>query len=285
MDSISQIALPNEDEADDSLSTILFTTIAQLFREVNRSTGDALIVKSISPEAFSQLEKARERNGRKIRFSLYDPETQTLIITIPHGPHEALHSALYITEIFFEIGQIGLRYNWKHTSSKLFLPRGSNGGRRGEGDSGGGPNPERRDPHTFPTLVIEAGYSQSLRSLRQKARFWFDISNHDIKIVILAKLYRNRGIIILEKWQEGPSHPRSGATTTRSMPPLEASCYQTIVITKIDGNPPTFQVTSGDLVLSFRLLFLREPRQGESDIIVTVPKLQLYAEEVWTEVG
>ncbi|KAL7954252.1 hypothetical protein V8C34DRAFT_317467 [Trichoderma compactum] len=283
MNHTAQIVPP--DEEDSTLAKIHFTTVARIFIEVDRALGDALVVNSISSEDFTKLERARERRGRRFRLSLYDPDTQTLIITIPTGQHEVLHAFLYTMEVVASIIFMGLRYNWNILASKTFLPRGSNGGHRGEGDSSGGPFPERSGSRAFPTLIIEAGYSQSLTSLRQKARFWFHISNHDVKIVILAKLSRNRGLLTLEKWEEGPSQSRHGATTTRSVPPLEAFCRQTIIITKIDGDPPTYQVTGGDLVLSFRLLFLRDPRQGERDIVITAQGLEIYADRVWDQLN
>ncbi|KAK0703538.1 hypothetical protein B0T26DRAFT_731810 [Lasiosphaeria miniovina] len=39
----------------------------------------------------------------------------------------------------------------------------------------------------WPTLVIEAGFSQSLGELHIAMRRWFSMSNHEVKIVLLAK--------------------------------------------------------------------------------------------------
>lgn len=58
----------------------------------------------------------------------------------------------------------------------------SKGGGSGEGDSSGGPSPERRGCGAFPIIMVEAGYSQSWQYLRQKAQWWFRISNHDINL-------------------------------------------------------------------------------------------------------
>lgn len=112
---------------------------------------------------------------------------------------------------------MGLNYSWKQTAATEYFNGGSSGseGGSGEGDSSGRPLPERSSPGAFPTIMIEAGYSQSLQYLRQKAKWWFDISNHDIKSIILAKLYLRRRTIILERWEERQRKPRVGATTTR----------------------------------------------------------------------
>lgn len=57
----------------------------------------------------------------------------------------------------------------------------------GEGDSVLKPISKRPSGKDFPTLVIEAGYTQTWLSLRTKARWWFEHSKYDVKIVLLAK--------------------------------------------------------------------------------------------------
>lgn len=83
----------------------------------------------------------------------------------------------------------------------------------GEGDSAGGPRAERGDA-VWPTLVIEDGDPETLNDLRNDLEWWFDASNHQVKIVLLAKFDHNRNQIILEKWVEVHTPPRQGATTT-----------------------------------------------------------------------
>ncbi|OIW30885.1 hypothetical protein CONLIGDRAFT_642929 [Coniochaeta ligniaria NRRL 30616] len=56
-----------------------------------------------------------------------------------------------------------------------------------EADSSGGPSPERDFPDTWPTLVIEAGFSQSLSELQKAVRWWFAEPLHDVKIVLIVK--------------------------------------------------------------------------------------------------
>jgi hypothetical protein len=61
---------------------------------------------------------------------------------------------------------------------------------------------------------------------------------------------------------------------------------QTITIERAPENtatqtPARYVVTSGALRLEFRLLFLRDPREGESDVIINVQDLERYAATVW----
>ena len=55
---------------------------------------------------------------------------------------------------------------------------GSGNRRRKESDSGGGPWPERSVAIIWPTLVIEAGYSESAAGLHNDIERWFVMSNH-----------------------------------------------------------------------------------------------------------
>ncbi|OTA97332.1 hypothetical protein M434DRAFT_296612 [Hypoxylon sp. CO27-5] len=152
----------------------------------------------------------------------------------------------------------------------------------GEGDSAGGPIPERRGHDKWPTLVIEAGVNESLAQLRLDTEWWFAASNHDVKIVLLAKLDSSQRMITLEKWVEEPVAARSGATTTRRSAALRPILQQTITIRRNEATSPiSYNVTRGALVLEFRLLFLQSPGSGEGDIIISVSDLQWYAECVW----
>lgn len=47
--------------------------------------------------------------------------------------------------------------------------------------------------------------------------WWFAASNHQVKVVLLAKFDHNRTQIVLENWVEVQAQqPRQGATTTRA---------------------------------------------------------------------
>ncbi len=87
-------------------------------------------------------------------------------------------------------------------------PPSDSGGRRRkgkEGDSTGGPKPERAKKGAWPTLVIEAGYSESLDQLHCDKNWWFRESQHQVKIVVLAKF--DHPISLLEKWEEDRQYP------------------------------------------------------------------------------
>jgi len=119
------------------------------------------------------------------------------------------------------------------------------------------------------------------------AKWWFSASDHQVKIVLLAKLVRHRRRIILEKWVETVQAPRPGPVTRAAAHfanTPQPHCAQEITINWA-GNTPnlpaSYVVTSGDLQLDFDLLFLRPPGPTEGYILITVPRLQLWASRVW----
>lgn len=114
-------------------------------------------------------------------------------------------------------------------------------------------------------------------------KWWFDTSNHDVKIIILAKFHTHQNCIQIEKWEEHSQAPRPGAMSTRSTSRLVPIKQQNIFITQDKStSPPTYHVTRGALVLDFSLLFLRLPdaSRGEGDFVFTVHDLEEYARDV-----
>ncbi|KAK2590464.1 hypothetical protein QQS21_011851 [Conoideocrella luteorostrata] len=274
-------------EAEDK--TIVFTTIKKLFNEIDRTVGDSLTVTSVSDSDFAAIKAQRNKLGQKFRF-WYQSKHHLLIVTIPTGVHESLHGTLY-GHFQIALGAMGL-YNegWHYFGSTTCKGRAisGTGGDEGEGDSSGGPAPMRSSGNAWPTIVFEAGYSRTLAELRARKDWWFRASNHDVKIVVIIQFYR-QGIILIERWEETRQtiQPRPGATTTRAAAAQNGSAISPILQQEIKitrdttTNPPSFNVVRNDLVLNFRLLFLRDPGPGEHDVIIDVNLLRTYARMTW----
>lgn len=227
----------------------------------------------VSPSSFAQIEEERSIRGRRFRWRRYHAEPQILIVAIPTGVHESLHQTLYL-QYHSQLCRSGMEKTWATKGSATF-PASHAWGDSAEGDSAGGPKPQRRG-NDWPSLVIEAGDSESLNQLRTDMRWWFAVSDHEVKIVILAKLDRRQSKIILEKWEEA---------TTKRAAALQPVLKQDIAIIRDEAtNPISYNVTNGPLILEFGLLFLREPGPQDSDFIISISDLQEYAEDVWTHV-
>lgn len=231
----------------------------------------------VSPGHFTEIQREREEQGGKFRFRDYDSNSRVLIITIPTHLHEQPHNQLYI-EFAGQIRDMGLKKSWINIGSAIHSAQQGQIGK--EGDSAGGPKPERAATGAWPTLVIEAGFSQTSGRLRLTMRRWFSMSNHEVKIVLLAKF--DGTTILLEKWEEEVPVRPGAATTRRSLQHQTPVLRQSITITQnATTNPISYNVTRGALVLSFRLLFLRDPGPGEGDLVFSVQELEEYAETVW----
>ncbi|KAL2685632.1 hypothetical protein Neosp_006733 [[Neocosmospora] mangrovei] len=247
--------------SDESAITIQFTTVSKLFEEIySNDTRDALVVQNVSQQDYIDINNERERRRRKFRLKRYYSERQLLIATIPTEAHELLHSNLF-GHIHAAVIQMGLGSQW--TAMGSTTRRGHLNGDSGEGDSSGGPR-NRQGPR-WPTLIIEAGYSRALESLRRDMKWWFSASNHQVKIVLLVKLDPSSENIIMETWQ----------AETAS---LEPSCSQVVTISREPDADTPDSVSGGPLRLDFELLFLRAPREGEGDIVLPVDVLQLLAD-------
>lgn len=218
---------------------------------------------------------------RKLRFRYYNAVLKQLVITIPTFRHEAMHTSVY--GIFtMKIGAMGLWRSWSDGGSTT---RSRLGGDAAESDASGGPRQELPGVDTWPTLVIEAGFSQSLEALRNRMHWWFSASQHQVKIVLLVKTDGYRQPILFEKYTEGPATQRPGTTSTRAAAALQPNMDQRIDITRQLGvdwlDSSAYIITRGDLRLEFHLLFLRQPGPGEHDVVLDVQDLQLIAFKIW----
>lgn len=153
--------------------------------------------------------------------------------------------------------------------STTFRSQGHPEGDAGEGDSSGGPIPARLSKGAWPTFVIEAGESEPLSELRMDMRWWFATSAHQVKIVLLAKFDSSNQCIIIERWEEDIA---SGV--------FQPALRQRITITR-DLATDSYHVDESALVLSFQLLFLRDPGPTEGNIVISVADLQAYARNIW----
>ncbi|KAH6611347.1 dead deah box dna helicase [Trichoderma cornu-damae] len=139
---------------------------------------------------------------------------------------------------------------------------------------------------------MECGHSQTILSLRAKARWWFEASNYDVKIVLLVKLDGANESLLIEKWKTPRPPVRSGATMTRVATTLQPQRVHAVSVIRNPRISDThrdrfsndrYSVDGGPLRLEFRDLFLREPTPGstEGDVVVDDGELRLLALMTW----
>ncbi|KAK3359305.1 hypothetical protein B0T25DRAFT_93841 [Lasiosphaeria hispida] len=229
-----------ESKQGDDPGTVRFTNVQDLLNVIDCTATN------VSLNRFTEIESTRENQRRKFRFRYYDSNSRILIITITTGLYEQLHKPLY-NEYVGQVRDMGLSKSWKDIASARLSAQGYSGRRGKEGDSTGGPKPKRATKGAWPTLVIEAGVSETLGEFHLDMQRWFSMSNHEVKIVLLAKFDDTK--ILLEKWEE-EMPVRPGATTTRrSLQHPEPVLRQSITITQnTTTNPISYNVTRGALV-------------------------------------
>ncbi|KAJ2990493.1 hypothetical protein NUW58_g2918 [Xylaria curta] len=222
--------------------TIRFTNVKELLQATNRVSGDCLVVTDVLPADFDEINR-QER--RLFRLRRYHANTGILILTIPGDLHEALHLQLY-RRYDHKLIRNGQEESWRPIGSTTFRPQGDPRGDGGEGDSSGGPKPARNYKGAWPTLVIQAGDSESLGALQDDMRWWFSASDHQVNIVLLTKFDHPNQRIIIERWEE-ELQTREGATTIRQSAANPASTpvlQQSITITQNTAtNPVSYHVT------------------------------------------
>lgn len=272
---------------------VTFHTVDALFDHLAALPADCdrVVVGKVSVNAFHSIEAERDLRGRRYRF-LFLPATKCLIVTVPTGRHEQAYKLLsdYVT---VSIHAMGLEDQWvSFAAEKFTASRGS-----GEGDASGGPRfAHDGSVRAWPLLVIEAGATQSMQSLRGRARWWFAASDYAMKVVILVKLFSNNCSIHIEKWTAAaPGPQRAGATTTRAHGAVRQPSLDHVVIINWTGPDPLpqtpvadrtlahFDVEGAPLVLRFNELMDREPiaAAGEHDISIPEARLQRLAQRVW----
>lgn len=213
-----------------------------------------------------------------IRISQYCESSQCMLVSIPTTAHEVLHLGLE-SAISIQLRQMGLHDDWGLTGAVTCYSQdfrsGSGNGNAGSADSS--MTPYRKGQYRgFPTFMIEAGCSWSLASMRAKAEWWFQISNHTVKTVLLAKLDESRLTITLERWEERQQE-RAGDGEAEWV----AACQQTITISDTGSKPPVYQVTGGDLMLNLKMLLLESSLEQEEYVAMTNDDFQDYAERVF----
>ena len=133
-----------------------------------------------------------------------------------------------------------------------------------EGDCGIKPN-SRVLATDWPSLMIEAGYSETLRQLRLDAKIWLIHSAGRTKIVIIIKIGADRHSFDVERWELVPN---TQTRITRSTPPLVPEVVQAF---QIRGNG-TVHPANSQLIIPYLKIF-DNPHPDAAGILFTTNDL------------
>ena len=254
-----------------------------------------LIFARVRVNDLPKIDAARNSMGKHIRLTHYT-DTDMLIVKLPTAAHESAHSNLAkrVVIALTRMGTPGLVED-EFYSVGATTYHGRNSSK--EGDSSYKPLTARPRDTDWPTIVLESGYSESLRHLRCVARWWLTESRGDVRIVILISIKPAQSKLQVEKWELAPLVGRRPSTrafpnahnTPRPLVPTRTAGITIISNTPIGTPLPVigapFTINGAPLVLEFDKLFLRQAVPPETDVTFTVQDLSNWASVFWRGLG
>jgi hypothetical protein len=123
--------------------------------------------------------------------------------------------------------------------------------------------PRHRSRH-WPSLVLEAGYTEGQRKLNSDINWWITQSQGDVKSAITIAVNPKAKEIVICQWYGNNPQQR---------------VYRNVLSQDDRGAIKTSN--PNPLTISFEHLLLRPPFENEHDIIFTIADLKRFAKKVW----
>ncbi|CUS12724.1 unnamed protein product [Tuber aestivum] len=251
---------------------------ADHLRAGNLIVGQYAVFSSVTSEELTKLEQNRDTNRKSLRF-LYLNDVETLIVKItPSKPYELSTSDL-VQMVHEKAIAMGLVRQLLDLRGATFQGVRS----KKEGDSALIPRTLSLATD-WPTVIFECGLSESLKRLRADASWWLENSRGAVKIVLLICVSPQQRKIHLEQWETRnilnpqPSRTDNSPLVTRRRKVHEIDITAPIV-TGSALSPPV--VDGAPLTLDFEKVMLRQPGNGEGNVVLTAQDLADYATIVW----
>jgi len=265
----------------DSMAIQEYRSIAEIGRAVRalskkllegETTDQYLVFRPVTVRERDEVDNRRDKIGKGIRLT-HCANNGTLIIKVPTTAHEVVSRSFGDEFIARAIEMQILRRERVPLGSTTF--RGTSTSK--EPDGAFKPATLRPREQDWPTLVLEVGVPESLRKLRNDARWWLSNSGGNVNIVLIFHINRGTKSILIEKWE---TRPATGGHATRSTRPPTQIPTQIQAITIEQHN-----VTGTPLTLPFQGIFLRQPalqaNPPEQDFVFTAQNLRDWSDDVW----
>jgi len=237
------------------------------------STQQYLVFTDVSTADLTEIDSTLEKMRIHTRMTYYMDEN-LLIVKFPTAEHEGAH--LLLGDLVKDkVRSMGISsFGFRSLGGTRFRGRRSSK----EADSAFKPYSLRPNKADWPTIVFEAGLSESLSRLRLDVNWWLTESGGDVKTVIIISVKPAKPILHIEKWELAPGpRPNTRAFSTLNNPPPPPQILTQMQVITIDPNT----VTGAPLVLEFAKIFLRPAIPPESDIEFTAQELLALAAGVW----
>ena len=214
------------------------------------------------------------------RVTYYKDINLLVIKLMPAGKHEFSHAEFGLM-IIQKMIMMGMPW---HELCPVAATRFKGPSSSKEGDTSFKPASRVRETD-LPTIMIEAGLSESLARLKVDAKLWLSYSrpNRDkVEIVIIISVQPEDRVLHIERWENAD---RPGRPVTRSNPAQIPMMMQEITIRPNAAGAITLnEVTGAPLVLNFNKIFLRNPTAPETDFTFTANELADFANYFWGQV-
>lgn len=130
-------------------------------------------------------------------------------------------------------------------------------------------NPPAGRSIKWPTLVGEVTWMERRSKLVQDMKFWLEESHRQVKVALAITIHA-RGRITIEKWETNPS------SDDGIMSPFPTQKIE--IVRKPAPNCPRI---TGELVIKFKDVFLRERKGTENDFVLTESDMEEMARGIW----
>lgn len=128
---------------------------------------------------------------------------------------------------------------------------------------------------TWPTLVVEVGFSETHAKLAIDAQAWLEGSQSGVNTVVTVDLDQRRPVITIERWER--SRPTDEHSIRSWKEQSMAGVDRRVTISHAFG----VTTASGGLSIPFEAVIERRPQGNEGDLFFSVPELMNFAEVVW----
>lgn len=241
---------------------------------VDPSTQDTLIFHGATAAHIDAIDKGLKKHPGRITF--FGDEVGLLFFRMPYAIHDIAHLEL-MHYVGRSIDQMGL---WDSCCSLGAAEYDGLGRCKKEGDGAIRPHPPRQCYNEFPTLVIEAGNSETLPSLYRDKNWWFDNSpfspdniRGNVNVVLLIKLYVKKREMLIERWYRNATSPAQSIKIQRNLrKELSFNCDDWQTHWTIEGGP---------LIIVFEDIFIRPKKGAEVDIVISEKELVKAAIKCW----
>ncbi|KAF9242203.1 hypothetical protein DTO006G1_6456 [Penicillium roqueforti] len=234
--------------------------------QASSSCQQFIVCRNVGKEQLTSIDQ-QQSLGRGIRKS-YNSNLQILVLKILTTIHEAAHLTLWQI-IWRQLIAMGDGELMAPCGGGTFLSQSKISSK--EADTAYKPV-TRNQESDWPTIVLECGYSESMRRLAVDARWWLVNAGGDVKTVLLISINGERQALHLERWCLAPPYDRPVTRNTPSMVPTKTG--EVDIVAGI--------VTGAPLCLKFEDLVERPPGPTERDVVLTADQLATWANFLWT---